>query len=97
MILTATDQSSAPALAALRWNNRFASLGPVFATAQDLHPLKEPYWISRNEALARELGLDQSWLASVQALQALTGNQLLAGAQPIASVYSGHQFGQWAG
>jgi uncharacterized protein YdiU (UPF0061 family) len=97
MTLTATDQSSAPALATLRWNNRFASLGPVFATAQDLHPLKEPYWISRNEALARELGLDQSWLASVQALQALTGNQLLAGAQPIASVYSGHQFGQWAG
>ena len=27
----------------------------------------------------------------------LTGNQLPAGATPYASVYSGHQFGQWAG
>ena len=97
MTLPAIDQSNPTALAALRWNNRFASLGPTFGTAQDLHPLKEPYWISRNAALARELGLDQSWLASVEALQAFTGNQTLPGSQPLASVYSGPQFGQWAG
>ena len=97
MTFTATDQSSAPALAALCWNNRFARLGPAFATPQELHPLKEPYWISLNAALARESGLDQSWLATDEALQAFTGNQPLAGAQPIASVYSGHQFGHWAG
>jgi uncharacterized protein YdiU (UPF0061 family) len=97
MTLPAIDQCNPPALAALRWNNRFASLGPVFATAQDLHPLKEPYWISRNAALAREMGLDQSWLASDEALQAFTGNQTLPGSQPLTSVYSGHQFGQWAG
>ena len=97
MTLPAIDQSNPTAIAALRWNNRFASLGPTFGTAQELHPLKEPYWISRNAALARELGLDQSWLASVEALQAFTGNQTLPGSQPLASVYSGHQFGQWAG
>ena len=97
MTLPAIDQSNPTALAALRWNNRFASLGPTFATPQDLLPLKEPYWISRNAALARELGLDQSWLASIEALQAFTGNQTLPGSQPLASVYSGHQFGQWAG
>lgn len=97
MILTAIDQCNPPALAALRWNNRFASLGPTFATAQDLHPLREPYWISRNAALARELGLDEQWLASNDALQAFTGNLTLPGSQPLTSVYSGHQFGQWAG
>jgi uncharacterized protein YdiU (UPF0061 family) len=97
MTLSATDQSSPPALASISWNNRFASLGPVFATAQDLHPLKEPYWISRNAALALELGLDAQWLASNDALQAFTGNQTLPGSQPLTSVYSGHQFGQWAG
>ena len=32
-----------------------------------------------------------------EALQALTGNQVLAGSTPLASVYSGHQFGVWAG
>ncbi len=30
-------------------------------------------------------------------MQALTGNRPLAGGQSLASVYSGHQFGQWAG
>ncbi len=32
-----------------------------------------------------------------QALQAFTGNAVLPGSQPYASVYSGHQFGVWAG
>ena len=30
-------------------------------------------------------------------MQALTGNTLVPGARPLASVYSGHQFGVWAG
>ena len=69
MTLTATDQSNQPVLTALRWNNRFARLGPAFATPQELHPLKEPYWISLNAALARESGLDQSWLEGQLHLQ----------------------------
>src|SRR5690349_10560293 len=81
----------------LRWNNRFASLGPDFYTALSPTPLPSPYWISRNAALAREMGLDEAWLASREALEAFTGNRLLEGSQALASVYSGHQFGQWAG
>ena len=44
-----------------------------------------------------ELGLDSGWMRSRQALDMLTGNLVLPGSQPLASVYSGHQFGQWAG
>jgi len=53
--------------------------------------------VSSSHALARELGLDPSWLASPELLEAVSGNRPLAGTQPLASVYSGHQFGQWAG
>lgn len=43
------------------------------------------------------MGLPTDLWASPQVLQALSGNALLPGSQPCASVYSGHQFGQWAG
>ncbi|MDP2407148.1 MAG: YdiU family protein [Hydrogenophaga sp.] len=79
------------------WTHRFAGLGREFYTELRPTPLPTPYWVGRNPALARELGLDDAWMASDQALQAFTGNQLLPGMRPLASVYSGHQFGQWAG
>ena len=81
----------------LQWDNRFASLGSNFFTRLEPRALPEPYWVSRNQALARELGLEQPWFESQAALQAFTGNSVLPGADPLASVYSGHQFGQWAG
>ena len=81
----------------LAWNNRFARLGEKFYTRLQPQALPAPYWISRNQAVARELGIDESWLASPEALNALAGNSVLPGSEPLASVYSGHQFGQWAG
>lgn len=47
--------------------------------------------------MARELGLEDSWLTSQDLLEALSGNCAIAGTRPLASVYSGHQFGVWAG
>ncbi len=86
-----------PPTTPLIWRNRFSQLGSDFSTPQPLRPLSEPYWVSRNAALARELGLDASWLASQEALETFAGNRVLRGTEPLASVYSGHQFGQWAG
>jgi uncharacterized protein YdiU (UPF0061 family) len=60
-------------------------------------PLADPYWVGRNPALAQALGLAPDWLEADDALQALTGNAVLPGSEPLASVYSGHQFGVWAG
>lgn len=86
-----------PAAAAWRWTNRFATLGPDFHTRLQPTPLPAPYWVGRSRAMARELGLDEAWMASEAALQAFTGNLPLQGAEPLATVYSGHQFGVWAG
>jgi serine/tyrosine/threonine adenylyltransferase len=79
------------------WRPGFAALGGTFYTKVAPQPLPEPAWVSRNHALARELGLDEQWLASQEALEAFVGNTVLPGSKPLASVYSGHQFGQWAG
>lgn len=81
----------------LPWVNRFVRLGPDFYTELQPTPLPSPYWVGRSRTLARELGLEDHWLESSEALAALTGNQLLPGSRPLASVYSGHQFGVWAG
>ena len=81
----------------LPWRNRFSQLGESFYTRLQPQALPEPYWISRNAALARELDLDQTWLESQAALEVFSGNGIAAGSVPLASVYSGHQFGQWAG
>jgi uncharacterized protein YdiU (UPF0061 family) len=81
----------------LTWRNRFAQLGPAFSTALPSQPLPDPYWVGRSPSVAREVGLDPRWLDSPELLQALSGNLPLKGSQPLASVYSGHQFGVWAG
>ena len=91
---TPTDQAHGTSL---RWDNRFAGLDPAFFTRLQPTALLEPYWIGRSQTVADTLGLDSGWMESEQALQALSGNLLLTGSQPLASVYSGHQFGQWAG
>ena len=80
-----------------RWAARFAALGEAFGSAQPPRPLPAPYWVSQNLPLAQALGLHPDWMASDQALQVFTGNQVPDGSQPMASVYSGHQFGVWAG
>jgi len=91
---TPTDPAQRPAL---RWDNRFAGLDPAFFTPLQPTALPQPYWVGRSQRVADTLALDAGWMDSEQALLALTGNQLLPGSQPLASVYSGHQFGQWAG
>lgn len=80
-----------------RWTHRFAELGPAFHTELRPTPLPAPYWVGTSTGLARELGLDADWLRSDEALRTFTGNHLLPGMRPLASVYSGHQFGHWAG
>ena len=95
--MNAVTDDSLLAVPGLPWDNRFAALGPDFHTELLPTPLPAPYWVSRNAAMARELGLEPAWFASQAALELFTGNRVAAGSQPLASVYSGHQFGQWAG
>jgi uncharacterized protein YdiU (UPF0061 family) len=85
------------AAGAMHWRNSFAALDPALFTRLTPTRLPSPYWVARSGKLAGELGLDEEWMRSDEALNAFTGNLALPGAQPLASVYSGHQFGQWAG
>ena len=86
-----------PVQTPLRWGNRFHRLGARFYTPLAPQPVPAPYWVGRSAAVARELGLDDTWMASDDLLQAFSGNLPISGTQPLASVYSGHQFGNWAG
>ncbi len=81
----------------LAWTHRFADLGPDFHTELQPTPLPDPHWVGQSHAVARELGLTEAWMQGDEALQAFTGNTVLPGTRPLASVYSGHQFGHWAG
>jgi len=82
---------------ALDWRNSFARLGPAFFTELAPAPLPSPCLVGLNRLLAAELGMRADQLTAPEGVEALTGNTPIAGAQPLASVYSGHQFGVWAG
>ena len=91
-----TPSPTAPSLS-LPWQKGFATLGSDFYTELRPTPLPSPHWVGTSHSVAQLLGLPEGWHQSEEALQALTGNQVLAGSTPLASVYSGHQFGVWAG
>ena len=78
-------------------NTGFAALGETFATPTDPTPLPSVHWVGCNDALRAELALPEGLWSDSESLEVLSGNRRLAGAFPYASVYSGHQFGQWAG
>ena len=85
--------------ATLAWPNRFLALGSAFFTRLPAEPLPEPHWVARSDRCAELLGLPADWgqRAGLNALDVMSGNALWPGMQTLASVYSGHQFGVWAG
>ena len=87
-----------PTVLAPRWREPgfMRNLGAAYWTALPPQPLPHVHWVARSESLAAELGLAE-WLRSEQALQVLAGNAPAQAASPLATVYSGHQFGVWAG
>ncbi|WP_158782918.1 protein adenylyltransferase SelO [Pantoea sp. BAV 3049] len=80
----------------MQFNNTWYQELTGFYTALQPTPLKNPRLLFHSPALARDLGLDQSWF-SEQKTALWSGQALLPGMQPLAQVYSGHQFGVWAG
>ncbi len=81
----------------MRWINRYAELGPQFSVEALPSPVPKPQWVARNHGLCQEMGLPSDWLKHEEGLAVFSGNGLWDGMQSRASVYSGHQFGQWAG
>jgi len=81
----------------LRWGNRFVSLGPAFYTELSAQGLPYPRWVATSDDCAELLGWPADWWRADGALEVFSGNALWPGMRPLASVYSGHQFGVWAG
>jgi serine/tyrosine/threonine adenylyltransferase len=84
-------------LEGLAWTNRFAALGGEFFTELPAQGLPDPHWVAHSPACAELLGWPADWTARAGALEVFSGNAIWPGMQPLAGVYSGHQFGVWAG
>ncbi|MBN3137752.1 protein adenylyltransferase SelO [Pectobacterium punjabense] len=76
-------------------NHYFHQL-PGFYTALQPTPLQGARLLYHSEGLAAELGLSPDWFTPEQD-GIWSGARLLPGMEPLAQVYSGHQFGVWAG
>ena len=83
----------AEALAALRFDNSFARLPAAFYSRLPPTALPAPYLVAYSPAAGRLIGLPPQAPAAPDFLPVLAGNQVPAGAEPLAAVYSGHQFG----
>jgi uncharacterized protein YdiU (UPF0061 family) len=75
------------------FDNRFAQLPPAFYRKLDPTPLVAPYLVSISDDAATLLDLDPSETHSERFLNMLAGNLVPAGAEPLAMLYAGHQFG----
>ncbi len=81
--------------APIRFNNSYARLPERFYARQSPTPVVGPRLVQLNAALAARLGLDPDWLASPAGVDVLAGRQVPEGADPIATAYAGHQFGNF--
>lgn len=87
------------ALSATR-ENGFGRLGSAFYTRLPAAPLPAPYVVGFSDDAARMLGLDPAIVSEPGFAELFAGNATRdwpSEALPYASVYSGHQFGVWAG
>jgi len=79
-----------------KFEHHYADQLPGFFTALQPTPLKGSRLLYHSEPLAKELGLDES-LFDAAHREYWCGEKFFPGMLPLAQVYSGHQFGRWAG
>ena len=75
------------------FDNSYARLPEGFFARQRPTPVRAPRMVVFNHALAEELGLSGTDDPALPAL--LAGNGTPEGAEPLAQLYAGHQFGQF--
>jgi uncharacterized protein YdiU (UPF0061 family) len=78
-----------------QFNNTYVQLPERFFARQAPVPVADPALIRVNHELAELLGIDPAWLESVEGINTIAGNHVPEGADPIATVYAGHQFGSF--
>jgi uncharacterized protein YdiU (UPF0061 family) len=78
-------------------SNSFAALPPDFYTRLMPTPLPAPYFVAASSSSAALVGLTPAQLATPELVELFAGNAVAARSLPLSAVYSGHQFGVWAG
>ncbi len=96
-LITRRTLQASQMLETLSFDNSFARLPATFHTLLAPTPLPSPYAICVSTEAAALLGLSETELRDSAFAPYFAGNRLLPGSQPLAAVYSGHQFGTWAG
>ena len=77
--------------------NAFAALPENFYTRLRPTPVRAPYLVGASPRAAELINLDPSEFTRERFIEAFAGNSILPGSIPLSAVYSGHQFGVWAG
>jgi uncharacterized protein YdiU (UPF0061 family) len=75
----------------------FAKLPADFYTAMPAEKVGTPRLIHANASAAALIDLDPAWFGAPEFAEIFSGHRPFPGAEPLAMVYSGHQFGVWAG
>ncbi|NLA88693.1 MAG: YdiU family protein, partial [Alcaligenaceae bacterium] len=82
----------------LKITNSFAELSPEFYTRLSMQGLKHDVKLLHvNPKVAELLGIDRNQYESDEFLKIMSGQADLPGGITLSAVYSGHQFGVWAG
>jgi uncharacterized protein YdiU (UPF0061 family) len=79
----------------LPFENRYATLPDRFHTRLRPTPLPDPYLVAFNPDAAALIGLDPTEAERPEFAAYFAGNLVPPGAEPLAAVYAGHQFGVW--
>ncbi len=80
----------------MNFSNSYARLDEVFYERTRPTPVRDPQLFLWNSSLAEQLMIPNELKHdSVALAQAFSGNYILPGSEPIATVYAGHQFGSF--
>ena len=87
--------AGARALHQLNFDNTYVRLPRGFYSPQAPTPLPAPYLVSFNPAAAQLIDLDCAEAARADFAEHFSGNRVPPGAEPISTLYAGHQFGHY--
>ena len=79
----------------LNSNTRYSNLPDSFYRRVKPQPLNDPYLVSFSPVVAELLDIEEDKLKTTEFIEIFSGNRLINGSDPIAMIYSGHQFGQY--
>ena len=77
----------------LKFHNTYAELPESFYSSTVPEQVANPSLVKINQELAAELGFSPDDYTEQYLAEVFSGNKLLAGSEPLAQAYAGHQFG----